>query len=342
MPATSLVRLLGNLTPAESPGNAGTPETRGFRDILEGQRSREDMEALVSRLQEMGEEIDPALLQWLQQAAPDGNALPLAAIPFMSNGVGAGSGDGDPLAEAGVSLPAGGRGRAPIAEQLMNPAGVAAGNAAGTPGKTVATGVDVATPAQGVARTELSAAFQAELDDAAPDLRAGGLQAASQRAVSDAVLTPASAAARMNQIAPRVGEAGWHQAVAERAMMMVSRDQQSVELRLNPAHLGPMEVRMTLNHDQASVSFIANHAAVRDALEQAIPRLRDMLEQQDIQLVQADVGQHQAGDGHQGQASAGSSARADSGASAADESTLEPDHIEAPGMVRQGLIDTYV
>jgi flagellar hook-length control protein FliK len=58
---------------------------------------------------------------------------------------------------------------------------------------------------------------------------------------------------------------------------------------LNPPNLGPLEVRLTLQQDQASVVFSAQQVAVRDALEAALPRLRELLEQQSLQLVQADV-----------------------------------------------------
>jgi flagellar hook-length control protein FliK len=89
----------------------------------------------------------------------------------------------------------------------------------------------------------------------------------------------------------RVNDAGWSQALGERLVVMAGRGQQVAEIKLNPAHLGPLEVKVSLQHDQASVSFLAQHAPVREALEQAIPRLREMFNQQDLQLVNVDVGQ---------------------------------------------------
>lgn len=94
-------------------------------------------------------------------------------------------------------------------------------------------------------------------------------------------------------LAPKVGDAQWGQALAQRVVWMVGHDKQSAELRLNPAHLGPLEVKLTLHHDQAHLSLLASNGAVRDALEQALPRLRDMLGQQDIQLAQVNVGYRQ-------------------------------------------------
>jgi flagellar hook-length control protein FliK len=88
----------------------------------------------------------------------------------------------------------------------------------------------------------------------------------------------------------RVGAGDWGQAVGERLMWMVKGDQQLAELKITPPNLGPLEVKLTINNDQASVTFLSNHAAVRDALEAAIPRLREMMAQDSLNLVNVDVG----------------------------------------------------
>ncbi len=86
-----------------------------------------------------------------------------------------------------------------------------------------------------------------------------------------------------------VGDPAWGSAIGERLVWMVKGDHQVAELKITPPNLGPMEVKLTINHDQASVSFVSNHALVRDALEAAIPRLREMLAEQSLNLVQVDV-----------------------------------------------------
>ncbi len=82
---------------------------------------------------------------------------------------------------------------------------------------------------------------------------------------------------------------GWDQAIAERVMWMVQGDQQFARLRLNPPNLGPLEIRINVNQEQTSVNFIAGQAVVREAIEAAMPRLREMFDQQSLQLVRADV-----------------------------------------------------
>ena len=86
-----------------------------------------------------------------------------------------------------------------------------------------------------------------------------------------------------------VATKGWGSAIGERLMWMVKGDRQAARLKLNPPNLGPLEVRVSVNQDQTSVSFLAQHAVVRDALEAALPRLREMFDQQSMQLVRADI-----------------------------------------------------
>lgn len=87
----------------------------------------------------------------------------------------------------------------------------------------------------------------------------------------------------------QVGGKGWSGAIGDRVMWMVQGEQQFAKLKLNPPNLGPLEVRVSVTQDQTSVSFLAQHAAVREALEAAMPRLREMFDQQSLQLVRAEV-----------------------------------------------------
>ena len=69
---------------------------------------------------------------------------------------------------------------------------------------------------------------------------------------------------------------------------------QGAQVKLNPANLGPMEVRIQMQNDQASIQFTSHHAVVREALEAALPRLRDMFEASGVQLVNVDVSSGQS------------------------------------------------
>ncbi|GAB3265025.1 flagellar hook-length control protein FliK [Chitinimonas naiadis] len=100
-----------------------------------------------------------------------------------------------------------------------------------------------------------------------------------------------------------VGGEGWDKALGNKVIMMVSNQQQEVELHLNPPHLGPMEVKLSLNQDQATLTFVAAQQPVRDALQASLPKLSEMLAESGIQLAQANVQSQSSQDGGREQSS---------------------------------------
>lgn len=85
---------------------------------------------------------------------------------------------------------------------------------------------------------------------------------------------------------------GWDQALSERVLWVANQKFQGAEIKLSPAHLGPIEVRVQLHQDQAQISFTAQHAPAREALEAALPRLREMFTANGYNLVDVNVSQH--------------------------------------------------
>ena len=65
-------------------------------------------------------------------------------------------------------------------------------------------------------------------------------------------------------------------------------------LRISPDGLGPVEIRMKLDGDRVELGFAATQQDTRQALQDALPKLREMLAQQGLQLGHADVGQKHA------------------------------------------------
>lgn len=106
----------------------------------------------------------------------------------------------------------------------------------------------------------------------------------------EATQTSARVAAPMN--APFASQA-WRNELGDRLVWMVGQRSQSAELILNPPALGSIEVRLNLNlaGNEAGAQFFSNNANVREALESAFPRLREMLAGAGINLGQASVSQ---------------------------------------------------
>lgn len=104
-----------------------------------------------------------------------------------------------------------------------------------------------------------------------------------------------------HQINTPVAAHGWADEVGQKISWIAGRDNGHAELVLTPPSLGKIEISISMNGDQASASFIAASPAAREALQDALPRLREMLAQTGIQLGQANVnagnsGQTQADD----------------------------------------------
>ncbi|KZZ15102.1 hypothetical protein A3765_02595 [Oleiphilus sp. HI0130] len=74
-----------------------------------------------------------------------------------------------------------------------------------------------------------------------------------------------------------VDDAEWSNQLGQKLMWMNARNIQSAELHLNPADLGPIDVRIQVGADQSSISFNTQNQSVRELLEANIHRLREML-----------------------------------------------------------------
>lgn len=105
---------------------------------------------------------------------------------------------------------------------------------------------------------------------------------------------PLSAAAPAAQplqirIATPFAQAQWADDFGQKITWLTTQNQQCAELHLNPPHLGPLDVTLKLDGDQATALFSSPHAAVREAIEQSLPKLREMFADNGIMLGGATV-----------------------------------------------------
>jgi flagellar hook-length control protein FliK len=83
---------------------------------------------------------------------------------------------------------------------------------------------------------------------------------------------------------PRFGEEFSRQVV-----WIATQELQQAELRLDPPELGPVRVVIHVRESEATAVFSALHPQTREAIEAALPRLRDMLAEAGIALGGATV-----------------------------------------------------
>lgn len=81
----------------------------------------------------------------------------------------------------------------------------------------------------------------------------------------------------------------WSQEFGNRMVWLAKEGIQSAQLRLNPASLGKIDISISIQNDQASISFLSQHGAVKDVIDASMPRLREMLNDAGIKLDQVNV-----------------------------------------------------
>ena len=176
------------------------------------------------------------------------------------------------------------------------------------------------------------------------------LQTSVLTATPQLLQVAASSGAESSPLLPTVDvpvkSAGWAQQIGERVLLMTNNRLQSAEIRLTPAELGPVRIQLAVDDGAASVTFLAQNAITREAIEQAMPRLRDLLAENGLNLGQSDVSEHGAnGDagvrqGEEGRDDVGT--EADASLDGKDDS-LQPGPAAAPAtaLSYDGLVDTF-
>lgn len=172
---------------------------------------------------------------------------------------------------------------------------------------------------------------------------ANGMQPVQQQAGLHALQQHGAQAAE--RLTPRVGTPAWDQALGQKVVWMVAGEQQSASLTLNPPDLGPLQVVLNVSNSQANATFIAAQPEVRQALEAALPKLREMLGEAGIQLGQASVNSgtpNQQGSFEQqgSQTARGHGLSADR-ESAANDGQVRVSRVQ-PAPSGLGLVDTFV
>lgn len=213
------------------------------------------------------------------------------------------------------------------------------------------TGKPSAQPVTSTSDLQTSKSVDTYIKPAAIDVAAMKLQdsvapttAAVMAPMQQAFSTVQAAAGQASEkLTPNVGTAAWDQALGQKVVWMVAGAQTSATMTLNPPDLGPMQIVLNVNNTDATATFVAAQPEVRQALEAAMPRLREMLAEAGIQLGQANVNagnpnqnQNQNNDGNSAQRASG---RGDAGAASAD-GPVNVTRVQ-PARGGLGMVDTF-
>ena len=138
----------------------------------------------------------------------------------------------------------------------------------------------------------------------------------------------------------------WGEVVGDRLQWMANQNIQEAKIRLHPQELGQLDVHIQVGKDQqTTIAFSTPHAQVREALETAIPRLREMFGENGLTLGDVNVSQHSSSE--QGQANrddrSAETDRSPNAFSTGDTDTDSPDipSTSRPGIQGNRMLDLY-
>ncbi|NNG22614.1 flagellar hook-length control protein FliK [Telluria aromaticivorans] len=233
----------------------------------------------------------------------------------------------------------------------------------GDAGFSLATGVQPTTQESAELRADLRTLQQTAQAAVQGDPKSlqGGREAAVDAAAIVEAPAPAATqlqaqAAKLEALAPaavpadripaRVGTQAWDNQVSQRIVYMVGKEQ-AATLTLNPPDLGPVQVVLNVSNEGTSVAFSSNELQVRQALENALPRLREMMSESGIMLGNATVDagtqeQRQAQDGERRNGNGNGRAGVDNGGTlaAADDASARP-ATRTVMLGDNGMVDTF-
>lgn len=150
-------------------------------------------------------------------------------------------------------------------------------------GGNVQTGTDNTATPQAASPAELLAATSAAALTASPDKTA-----IAGRSNLPPLLENTASSLGFH-ITAAAGSHDWNQQISSRIRWMGNVNMSSAELKLHPAELGTVEVKISTEDDQTRVSFITSNPQTRELIESSLPRLRELLGDSGLQLEQGDV-----------------------------------------------------
>ncbi len=298
MPVPTL-NLPTSSTPLATSGPVG--EIRGIAGELSGEDAAAFANLLKDNLQASGQgrELPPELLADLMADAikPDEDAQELITTETPQSGA-------DMLAAGLLLTPA-----LQLADALK---AVASSESEATTALSDLTGSNGGKPAKGnadplAAGIAAQAGSDAEVDgktlpdfdlaadvlpDAFADNTTGTMQQA-QHADFRAHMAAAQQPKTEMTVATPVSQPGWADDVGHQISWLADQGMSKAELVLTPPHLGRIEITLEIGSDLSTAQFVSASPLVREALEQAMPRLREMLAEGGISLGEANVSSDQ-------------------------------------------------
>ena len=139
---------------------------------------------------------------------------------------------------------------------------------------------------------------------------------------------------------PQAQASQWGEAIGERVSLLINHKLNHAEIRIDPPHLGKLDIQIQVKDDSAVVIIQTQHAQTRDLIDAASVRLRDYLQDAgyssvDVNVSHRDQSEHQEGFSQQ------NSSSADTDVAGQDNDNSGNHDNEQVIQIRDGMIDYF-
>ena len=135
-----------------------------------------------------------------------------------------------------------------------------------------------------------------------------------------------------------MSQAAWGEQVSDKVVWLSNQKIQFAEIHINPQELGPVEVKINVQNEQAAITFTSPHQGVRDLLEMNVNRLREMMSENGVDLAHVDVSDQSSHHESQEEGESGDSSLTGVDGDSVD---LEEAETGVVGIDQENLVDYY-
>ena len=142
------------------------------------------------------------------------------------------------------------------------------------------------------------------------------------------------------QLNTPLGRPNWGAAFSQRILWMVNTNIKSADIQIYPPELGPIKVTVQVQNDQIQVHFVAQNPIAKEALDQSMSKLREMFEQEGLDLVDVDVKDQSSETNEEAATLASEDKRNLDGQD--DTGEVEQDELSEQESISPNIVDQYV
>lgn len=148
--------------------------------------------------------------------------------------------------------------------------------------------------------TELATAMPKSASELIDMITASSESKSMLKAMNPAVMTPSDAAAspttpsannpiKTLDIPVNISKFDWGDHFNQQIVWLGQQQIKTALIQIHPQELGPLQISLKMDKDNAQLHVISHSPEVKNLLEQTMPRLRDLMAEQGVQLTETNI-----------------------------------------------------